>query len=296
MTSGAAAIAPRLGLVALLATYALAAHAAGNPGPEEITAWVRQATAYEHGEGVPRDFERAADLYCRAARAGDARAQFSLGWMYANGRGLGRSDAAAGALFALAADQGHPQAARMLRFTQQQAPVLPDCMKPPPATVAEADDLLLDPNPSPEKKRIIELVNKLAPNYAVDPRLALAVISVESNFNPKAVSPKNAGGVMQLIPETAERFNVTNVFDPAQNIRGGLAYLRWLLAYYQGRVALAAAAYNAGEGAVDRHRGIPPYRETQTYVARVMKLFKRDDHPYDEAFARPSPVLAGARD
>jgi soluble lytic murein transglycosylase-like protein len=97
---------------------------------------------------------------------------------------------------------------------------------------------------------------------------------------------------MQLIPEPAERFNVGDRFDPAQNIQGGLAYLRWLLAYYQGRVALAAAAYNAGEGAVDRHGGIPPYRETQHYVARVMKMWKRAEHPYDEAVARPSRVLA----
>ena len=75
-----------------------------------------------------------------------------------------------------------------------------------------------------------------------------------------ALSPKNAKGLMQLIPATAARFNVRNPYDPAQNIRGGIAYLSWLLAYFEGDVTLVAAAYNAGEGAVERYRGVPPYR------------------------------------
>jgi soluble lytic murein transglycosylase-like protein len=119
----------------------------------------------------------------------------------------------------------------------------------------------------------------------------MAVIRAESNFNPGAVSPKNAQGLMQLIPETAERFNVKKPFDPEQNIRGGLAYLRWLLAYFKGDIALVAAAYNAGEGAVNRHAGIPPYAETQGYVKRIREMFKRDEHPYDPAITDPSPDL-----
>jgi hypothetical protein len=96
---------------------------------------------------------------------------------------------------------------------------------------------------------------------------------------------------MQLIPETSERFNVKKPFDPVQNLRGGLAYLRWLLAYYEGNVALAAAGYNAGEKAVDRYRGIPPYAETQAYVRRILALFKNDRHPYDASASEASPEL-----
>ena len=96
---------------------------------------------------------------------------------------------------------------------------------------------------------------------------------------------------MQLIPQTAARFNVRNPFNVTDNVRGGLAYLRWLLAYYQGKVALAAAAYNAGEAAVDRYRGVPPYPETRDYVKRVLRLFPRESHPYDEGVVAPSPIF-----
>ena len=119
----------------------------------------------------------------------------------------------------------------------------------------------------------------------------MAIIRAESNFNPGAVSPKNAQGLMQLIPETAERFNVRKPFDPEQNIRGGLSYLRWLLAYFKGDVSLVAAAYNAGEGAVNRYAGIPPYAETQGYVKRIREIFKPEDHPFDPAVTTPSPEM-----
>ena len=103
------------------------------------------------------------------------------------------------------------------------------------------------------------------------PRARLAVIEAESNFNPRAVSPKNAQGLMQLIPATAVRFGVENVWDPEQNLRGGMAYLRWLLDRFDGDVRLALAGYNAGEQAVHRHGGIPPYNETQDYVRRIAR-------------------------
>jgi soluble lytic murein transglycosylase-like protein len=141
----------------------------------------------------------------------------------------------------------------------------------------------------------VELVNKLAPEYGVSPRLALAVIRAESNFDPLARSHKNAQGLMQLIPETAARFNVSRPYDPAQNVRGGLAYLRWLLAYFQGNVSLVAAAYNAGEGAVNRYRGIPPFPETRAYVRRIMDLFGQAEHPYDSTLTERSPVLPSIR-
>jgi soluble lytic murein transglycosylase-like protein len=131
----------------------------------------------------------------------------------------------------------------------------------------------------------------MAPQYHVEPQLALAIIAAESNFNSSALSPKNAQGLMQLIPQTSQRFNVKNPYDPVQNIRGGLTYLRWLLAYFQGDVALVAAAYNAGEGAVERYRGVPPYLETQAYVQRILKSFGTSVHPFDETVTGPAPSL-----
>lgn len=121
----------------------------------------------------------------------------------------------------------------------------------------------------PGKDAVTELVYKLAPQYQLSPDLVLAVIEVESNFNPDALSPKDAQGLMQLIPQTAIRFGVADVWDPEQNLRGGMAYLRWLLDHFDGDMRLALAGYNAGEGAVAQHGGIPPYRETQAYVSRI---------------------------
>lgn len=99
--------------------------------------------------------------------------------------------------------------------------------------------------------------------------LLIAVIAVESNGRPTAVSPKGAGGLMQLMPGTATRFGVSDRFMPSQNIRGGARYLDWLLRRFKGDAVLALAGYNAGEGAVDRHSGVPPYAETRDYVAMV---------------------------
>ena len=136
---------------------------------------------------------------------------------------------------------------------------------------------------------------KLAPEYQINPVLALAIIRAESNFDPNARSAKNAQGLMQLIPETSARFNVKKPFDPVQNIRGGLSYLRWLLAYFRGDVSLVAAAYNAGEGTVERYRGVPPYAETRAYVQRIKRYFRRDRHPYDASVTNPSPELPRIR-
>ncbi len=99
--------------------------------------------------------------------------------------------------------------------------------------------------------------------------LLVAVIAVESGGNSKAISPKGAGGLMQLMPQTARRFGVSNSLAPAQNIRGGARYLDWLLRRFDEDAVLALAGYNAGEGAVDRHSGVPPYNETRDYVAKV---------------------------
>jgi soluble lytic murein transglycosylase-like protein len=144
-------------------------------------------------------------------------------------------------------------------------------------------------------RTIIELVSLIAPEFKVHPQLVLSVIEVESRFDPVAISPKNAKGLMQLIPATAARFGVARPYDASQNIRGGTAYLRWLLAYFQGDVMLAAAAYNAGEAAVDRYRGVPPYAETRAYVRKVLDLFGAYHHPFDPAVTAPSPQLAAIR-
>lgn len=113
-------------------------------------------------------------------------------------------------------------------------------------------------------------ISAAATRHGVSEALLVAVIAVESRGNPSAVSPKNARGLMQLIPATAARFGVTNSFDHAQNINGGAAYLNWLLREFRGDALIALAGYNAGEGAVRKHRGVPPYTETRDYVAKVL--------------------------
>jgi hypothetical protein len=269
--------------------------AADSPTPDAVALRL-EARALEHGEGIPKDVERAAKLYCEAARAGDPEAQYSLGWIYANGRGLPRDDALAAYFFDLAARQDHAQAKRMLRYVGPPPETGPACMLPPKKeepVAAVMDDIPAAANPA--QRKVLDMLARLAPEYGIHPRLAFAVIRAESNFDPAAVSAKNAQGLMQLIPETSARFNVTRPFDPEQNIRGGLSYLRWLLAYFKGRVPLVAAAYNAGEGTVNRYRGIPPYAETQGYVKRIVEIFRREDHPYDEKVTEPSPELPRIR-
>jgi soluble lytic murein transglycosylase-like protein len=98
-----------------------------------------------------------------------------------------------------------------------------------------------------------------------------------------------------LIPQTAQRFGVKRAFDPVDNINGGLAYLRWLLAFFQGNVPLVLAAYNAGEGAVERYRGIPPYEETRRYVKKITGMYPKAQHPYQAHIVDPSPIFARAR-
>ncbi len=114
-----------------------------------------------------------------------------------------------------------------------------------------------------------------ARDYGVDEAIVRAIIHAESSFNPTALSHAGAQGLMQLMPGTARRFGVTNSYDASQNIRGGVQYLAWLLKRFNGNLTLAAAGYNAGEGAVDRHGGVPPYKETQRYVVRVGQLADR---------------------
>lgn len=118
-------------------------------------------------------------------------------------------------------------------------------------------------------------ITAAAAQYGVDESIVRAIIHAESAFNPNALSRVGAQGLMQLMPATARRFGVSNAFDPKQNISGGVKYLAWLLKRFNGDLTLAAAGYNAGEGAVARYKGVPPYRETQHYVKRVAILADR---------------------
>ncbi len=137
---------------------------------------------------------------------------------------------------------------------------------------------------SPE---LIALVDEISSAEGVDTHLARAIIQAESAFNYRARSRAGALGLMQLMPSTAERFGVLDPFDPRQNINGGVKYLKWLHTYYEGDLTKVVAAYNAGEGAVNRHKGIPPFRETQAYVPRVLDLYRRKA-------VQPDPKLAGS--
>src|SRR5690242_16474183 len=132
----------------------------------------------------------------------------------------------------------------------------------------------LDVPPTPGSTEMIdEIVEETARAHDVDPNLVRAIIKVESNFNPQARSRKGAIGLMQLMPTTAKSLNVTNPYDPAQNVDAGVRHFKQLLDSYHGNVELSLAAYNAGSTAVQRSRGVPRYRETQNYVKRITQLY-----------------------
>ena len=196
----------------------------GTVVPSQVQRWRQEAQALEHGEnGMPRDPARAATLYCQAAQHGDAEAQFSLAWMLTNSRGIERDDAQAAHLFLAAAEQGMPQAQRMIAAMGAPLGEPPPCLKPPPIAlplvVAAAAPRLLagakpaapaaaplppplpPPLPVNAPAPIVNFVKLIAPDYQLAPHLVLAIINTESGFNPNAVSPKNAQGLMQLIPD-----------------------------------------------------------------------------------------------
>ncbi len=123
-----------------------------------------------------------------------------------------------------------------------------------------------------------QLISQAAEKYGVDADLIEAVIQAESNFDADAVSSAGAQGLMQLMPATARSLGVTDAFDPVQNINGGVKLLSQLLNQYDGNVKLALAAYNAGPGAVAKYHGIPPYKETQKYVSRVLDFYQSSNN------------------
>lgn len=274
---------------------------AGPVLPIQVLRWRQEAQTYEHGDGVPRDPVRAAQLYCRASRFGDAESQYSLGWMLTNSRGIERDDAQAAHMFAAAAEQGMEQAINMIKAMGTPLGEPPPCLRPldfEPLPQVQTRNLrqtaALPPPPPPANapEPIVRFVNLVASEYKLAPHLVLAVMAAESNFNPIAVSPKNAQGLMQLIPDTAARFNIRRLTDPTQNIRGGMAYLRWLLAYFEGDLSLVLAAYNSGERTVERYRGVPPYAETRMYVRKIIaSIGGQRMHPFDATVTPPSLVM-----
>ena len=227
---------------------------------------LRQAArGFELGTSGRQDLGRAYRLYCLAAALHDRRAMFRLGWLYFNGRGVRRDPRIALGWFRRAARRGDGYALRMVRRLRGLQPAA-DLRCP----------LSRDPKRF-DRRRVVAWAKLLGAELGVDPRLVVAVIETESDFDPTALSPKLAYGLMQLMPETARRFGV-NRLDPVENLIGGVLYLRWLLRQFRGDVGLALAAYNAGEAAVHRYRGIPPYRETRRYVHRILTAYRHRRH------------------
>jgi len=270
---------------------------------------VEMAFKFKAG-GKVSNYQEVHDQYCKLARDGDADAQYAMGWMYEHGKGLTANKDTANLFYSMAAEQHHELALQSLAdvaVIQMATDIdkkLPACMQPdPPQIVEQAKPVVevtkVEVVPISERtaklfmsqKWLYKLVNKIATKHKIDPNLVMSFIAIESGFDALATSPRNAQGLMQLIPETASRFGVKDAYKPEDNIKGGIAYLHWLLAYYQGNIELVAAAYNAGEKAVDRYKGVPPYQETKLYVKKIAKLYNRLMHPYKENWVRASPIL-----
>ena len=248
---------------------------------------------------------KAANLYCEAARYGSAEGIYRLGMLYAFGRGVPQNRDYAANLFGIAATHGHFEAQKMLETIAINTNTTPSCVleaiapeRAPSMAAVQKRDAIKSPaidsyiTRLPKDKRwMVDLVETIASWHKVDSKLVLSIITAESNFKIAAKSNKDAHGLMQLIPATAQRFNVKNAYDASQNIKGGVRYLRWLLSYFRGDVTLAVAAYNAGEGAVDKYKGVPPYKETQAYVKKVLGLYQSKQHIFDASIASESPAL-----
>jgi soluble lytic murein transglycosylase-like protein len=267
------------------------------PDPVEL---MRLAEQYERAQGVRRDYSRARQLYCAAARLDYLPAQIRLAWMYANGLGAPQDKELAGAWLKVAANKDNLQARKFLvllgdlagnrqprctyesRYDEYAVATIPS-RDGKPGDFILSDQVTADP----DRQQIEQWVRQLAPRYGLDSNLVLAIIATESNFNPVARSAKNARGLMQLIPQTAARFGVRDVLNPVQNLHGGMAYLRWLLDRFDGDLGLALAGYNAGEGAVDEYMGIPPYPETRNYVRKVISRYGKPTAPVVERLVSP---------
>ncbi|WP_421192611.1 lytic transglycosylase domain-containing protein [Aeromonas jandaei] len=241
--------------------------------PRAMTA-LRQGQAAQHSGNL----QKAIALYCVAASTGNPEGYFRIGRLLATGPASVRSAKMANSYLAMAMRLGNQQASRYYNPRVGNAPMGDQCgvgMRGGqgsyfalPNTPFNVEAYLA--RQSPGKQKLATMLRHAAKRHQVDVRLVLAIAIAESNLESRAVSAKNAQGVMQLIPETQQRFGVTQPFDPAQNIKGGVSYLKWLDRRFDGDWVLISAAYNAGEKAVERYGGIPPYDETREYVKRVL--------------------------
>ena len=257
------------GLLMLLTTTAPHAESF-RQAPKAMSA-LRQGTAMERSN--PR---QAIAHYCTAAKLGNPEAYFRIGKLLARGPQGIRSARHANAYLAMAMRLGNQQAARYYNERVGNAPLgtcgvgggVGGAPWIRPLTPFDQDNYLA--RQSMTKQKLAGLIRQAAHRHKVNPQLALAIAIAESNLNSLAVSPKQAQGVMQLIPETQQRFGVTSPFDAEQNIRGAMIYLKWLEKQFGPDWVRISAAYNAGEQAVVRYGGVPPYQETQDYVQRVL--------------------------
>ena len=271
-----------MGIVRTLLVVALAVLVLPLPAQAAGSRSVEQGVAVVRGGGPGPTPARGFAAECEAAEAGDAQAAYRVARRYLFGVGVRKDRRVGTAWLRAAASRGHAEAQKLVRYVPgRMGRIRPYCR---PGGGAPRGPVV----PPPE---IVKMVKDMAPGYGLDPDLVLAVVQVESAYRTDAVSPKEAAGLMQLIPDTAERFAVRDVFDPEDNLRGGMKYLRWLLAYFRGDVTLAMAGYNAGERAVDRFRGVPPYEETRSYVQLIRRLYPKTEHPFDPAAADASPHI-----
>ena len=269
-----------------------------------LVALLEQAETMNHPPSGFRDPLGAVVLYCHASTMGSAEAFYRIGQLLRESNSPAYDPGLANAYLAQAAQLGHHAAADLLD-PQVARPELPeDCSRYARLLNESRFDIerFLAALPA-HKRKIANLIRSQSPHFGVDARFALAIALAESNLEATAVSPKNAQGVMQLIPDTQARFGVRKPFDPASNIRGALAYLRWLGTRFKGNWSLVAAAYNAGEGAVEKYDGIPPYAETRQYVARVLyfagyvgqQAGKAQKNKNNNEYQRKSPQASSGR-
>jgi hypothetical protein len=162
-----------------------------------------------------------------------------------------------------------PEGLRHIFFCPADAAADPEYTVPTPRAAAGAGGFF-DPR---FRARLLLLIKKLARRHGLDEGLVRAVLAQESGGDPRAVSPKGAMGLMQLMPDTAGAMGVTDAFNPEDNLAGGVKYLKYCLGRFQDDVVLALAAYNAGPGAVEKHRGVPPYRETEDFVSAITRAY-----------------------
>lgn len=237
-------------------------------GTAQADVWRDQAQAFhDYGKQLASqkypDYNKAYHFYCVSTAMLNDRSALAMGHLYLKGNGVPNSPGIAKNWFLYSASLGNLDAINILEdYIEIETKTDISCPKYDPQQVLVKED-------------IMKWLSVLAPTFGLDPAMVYAVIKVESNFNPKAVSPKNAQGLMQLLPSTARRFGVKNPLNPVQNMIGGMTYLRYLLGLFKGDLSKTWAAYNAGEKAVIRNKGIPPYLETLQYVRMLLALYPR---------------------